>query len=976
MSAPRSLVPRSVAARRLTLYYAGLALVAAVVVVAVISLGSGREPAPPIAGGYDVSGAGRVCLGRAFDITQSGQFVAIDPGTSGAAGKLRLREARLTGRVSCRGGGDAALVATLGERELVGRAGGAPFRAELRRDPPPPGAQKPRPPASVEGEYALSPRSDCLGGSLAIGEGKRAAVTAGERTVGSVVYRNGTVAGRVTCSDGHPAALGGAAVGRRLDLAVAGQRVTGTKQREFGHLLAAFFIAIAVVMICARLAGTVAARIGQPRVMGEVAAGILLGPTLLGAIAPEVEATLFPSDVIPLIGVAANLGLIFYMFLVGLELDVSQLRGRVGQALAISNTGVVIPMAAGMLVALPVFELLAPDTTFLAFALFMGVAMSITAFPVLARILVERRMLRQPVGALALASAAIDDVTAWFLIALATAVAVAGSFGGVVRTVALAAVFCVVMGLLVRRLLSRVAIAYDEAGRVPVTWITAIFAGILVAAFTTEVIGIALIFGAFVMGAIMPRHAGLTEDVTHRIEDFVVLLLLPLFFTYTGLRTDVLLLDRPGLLVLTLVLFVVAVACKFGGTLLAARVTAMPWRESAVIGALMNTRGLTELIVLNLALEKGVISQALFAALVIMALATTFMTGPLLRVLDPDRTYSAPVEDELDEARRRSEVDIPVPIPERAILVAPRSPAALGALVAVAAPLARSMPPRELILTEILEPSRGGAVRGALQTENVRVAAADADVQRARSELVAEGIAARAVSFISAERGGDLARLARREEVDLILLDGRRPLLGGSIPRGDVGEVLADAPCDVAVLVSRETEVVALAGGPVTVAFGGAEHDWAALELGGWLAAATGTPLRLVGAGDEGSGRDAGRLLADASLLVQTFTGVAAETRLIVPGREGVLEAAEGSSLLVLGLSQRWREEGLGETREAIVREARWPTLFVRRGQRPGALAPRDSMTRFEWSVAAGAPPVAPVAAGHAPHAGSPSGVS
>jgi Kef-type K+ transport system membrane component KefB len=965
MSGRRAAAATGVARRRLALYYAGLAIVTAVVVATVIGLGAGREAAAPIAGGYDVSGPGRVCLGRAFDVTQSGQFVAIDGATSGAAGKLRLRDKRLTGAVLCVRGADATLVATVGERKLVGRAGDAPFRAELRRDPPPPGAQKPRPPASVHGEYAISPRSDCLGGSLEIGEGDRAPVVVGGGTVGSVVYRNGAIAGRVTCSNGRAARLAGTAVSRRLDLTIARERVTATKQREFGRLLAAFFIAVAVVMICARLAGTLIAKIGQPRVMGEVAAGILLGPTLVGAIAPDLEATLFPPDVIPLIGVAANLGLIFYMFLVGLELDVSQLRGRVGQALAISNTGVVIPMAAGMLVALPVFELVAPDTSFLPFALFMGVAMSITAFPVLARILVERRMLRRPVGALALAAAAIDDVTAWFLIALATAVAVAGSFAGVVRTVALAAGFCVVMGLLVRRLLARVAVAYDEAGRVPVTWITAIFAGILVAAFTTEVIGIALIFGAFVMGAIMPRHAGLTEDVTHRMEDFVVLLLLPLFFAYTGLRTNVLLLDRPSLVVLTLVLFVVAVACKFGGTLLAARVTAMSWRESAVIGALMNTRGLTELIVLNLALEKGVISQALFAALVIMALATTFMTGPLLRVLDPDGTYSAPVEQELDEARRRSELDVPVPIPDRAILLAPRSAGALGALISVAAPLARSVPPRELILTEILEPSRGGAFRGALQTENRRLADADAHVQRARAGLLEDGIAARAVSFISAERGRDLRRLAEREDVDLILLDGRRPLLGGSIPRGDVGEVLMDAPCDVAVLVSRESDAVALDRGAVTVAFGGAEHDWAALELGGWLAAATGAPLRLVGAGGDGQGRDAGRLLADASLLLQTFTGVAAETRLIPPGRDGVLEAGVGSSLLVLGLSQRWRAEGLGETREAIVREARWPTLFVRRGERAGALAPRDSITQFGWSIAAGGPPApVPVAPG------------
>ncbi len=191
--------------------------------------------------------------------------------------------------------------------------------------------------------------------------------------------------------------------------------------------------------------------------MGEVTAGILLGPTLFGKLAPDLQSTLFPSDVIPFIGVAANLGLIFYMFLVGLELDFSQLRGRLAQAVAISNTGVLIPMVAGLLVALPVYRLVGPDANFVGFALFMGVSMSITAFPVLARILVERRMHKRPVGALALASAAIDDVTAWFLIALATAVA--GSAVGALQTVGLAVAFTAAMFLLTRRVLARGSVA-------------------------------------------------------------------------------------------------------------------------------------------------------------------------------------------------------------------------------------------------------------------------------------------------------------------------------------------------------------------------------------------------------------------------------------------------------------------------------------------------------------------------------------
>ena len=585
----------------------------------------------------------------------------------------------------------------------------------------------------------------------------------------------------------------------------------------------------------------------------------------------------------------------------------------------------------------------------------MGVAMSITAFPVLARILVERRMLKRPVGALTLTCAAIDDVTAWFLIALATAVATAGTGGEVAQTIGLAVAFCLVMALLARPLLGRVSKAYDEAGRVPGAWLAAIFAGVLLSAFVTEEIGIAVIFGGFVAGMIMPRHAGLTEDVTRRIEDFVVVLLLPMFFAYTGLKTNVGLLDRPVLWWITGLLILVAIVGKFVGAAIAARLTGFDWRASAVIGTLMNTRGLTELIVLNLALEKGVISDALFAALVLMALVTTFMAGPLLKLFDPDNSYGAPLEEELEDARAVSMAEFPdLVVPDRSILVAVQNEAELDQLRALAEPLARSEPPRELILARLLRPTRGASARGALQTENMRLREATDEVTRVRLELIERGVAARAVAFSSADPGADLNRLARDEKVDLLLLDGRRPLLGDAVPRGEVGSVLRDADCDVAVLVSREGSPIEL--GPeraVVVPFGGAEHDWAALELSAWIASASGAPLKMLGAAGETEERArVSRLLGDAGLLVQQYAGVSAAPLVAEPGREGVLAAAEGAGLLVVGLSERWRAEGLGPTRSEIARDAPAPTVFVRRGRRPGALAPHTDVTRFTWSSA------------------------
>jgi Kef-type K+ transport system membrane component KefB len=938
--------------RKLLIFYPTLAVIAAVVVSIAVSAGQGVDPQKSIAGGYDATGA-LACLGPRVDVKQSGKFVSFTNTLGTLGGSLEVDKGHLTGDVKCIKGGDQPIDARAVNGNLVGTVAGQRVNLVLKRDPPPAGTPKPFIPHQIKGEYKLAPRSDCLGGLIDIGGGSNPSVEAGGTELGHLTYSKGTIGGAVTCKRGGTAKVLGTAQDRQLTLTVGPQALVATKQREVEKTFAAFFIAVAIVMLAARFLGVLFARLGQPRVMGEVTAGILLGPTLLGKVAPAVEATIFPTDITPYIAVAANLGLIFYMFLVGLELDPAQLKGRVTRAAVISNGSVTFAMLLGISVAVPIYGLVGPDKPFVGFALFMGVTMSITAFPVLARILVERRMVKRPLGATALACAAMDDVTAWFLIALATAVAVGGGGGGVLVKIGLVVLFAIFMFTVIRRLLLRASTAFDEAGRVPAGWIVAIFAGVLASAFITEAIGIAIIFGAFIMGAVMPRHAGLTEDVTHRIEDFVVTLLLPLFFAATGLRTNLFLLDRPALWLLTIALIAVAMTGKLVGATLLARFSGLPWRESAVIGTLMNTRGLTELIVLNLALEKGVISEALFASLVIMALFTTFLTGPLLKRLDPKNTFGAPVEEELVEAREQSRASFPdLPVPERSILVAPQSDATVTQLLSLAEPLARSEPPRELIVARLVRPPRGADIRGGLQTEEKLLRDAKDHVTIAQFELAEKGVAARAVAFGSAQAGVDIAQLAQSEEVDLLLIDGRRPLLGEGVPRGDVGDVLRQAECDVAVLVAREGErVVPSAERGVLVPFGGAEHDWAALELGAWIAAATGAPLRMLGAaGQTDDQKKATRLIGDASMLVQQYAGISAEPVMASPGREGIIEAAEGSGLLVLGLSERWKEEGLGATRSEIAKSAPAPTLFVRRGLRPGALAPRGDVTRFTWS--------------------------
>jgi Kef-type K+ transport system membrane component KefB len=821
------------------------------------------------------------------------------------------------------------------------------------------GSQR-RPAPAIAGVYRLDGDSPCLGDRdqrLRLEQSGQFVELRGPGAVeAGLRLRGGRLDGSVACRDGGDARLSLQADGTTLRGAVDGVVVEATRleqaeveataaarppgtEETFGQLM----LAVAAVILAARAMGAAAARLGQPQVMGEVLAGILLGPTLLATVAPRLTELLFPAFVVPLIRAAAWIGLAFYMFLVGLELDPKLLRERFEQAALISHASIAVPLGLGIAVALPLYELVAPDTSFVSFALFMGVAMSITAFPVLARILVERRMLRHPIGAMTMAAAAVDDVTAWGLLALASAVAGSGSALAVVRIVALAVAFSALMVLVGRPLLARVSRAYDEAGHVPGGWIAAIFVGVLLSSFASQRIGIAAIFGAFVMGLIMPRRADLTHDITRRVEDFVVTVLLPLYFVVTGLRVEVGLLDSPELWLLTLVLLLVAIAGKWVGAMAAARLTGFSLRESSAIAALMNTRGLTELIVLNIGLELGVITPALFTSMVIVALVTTFMTGPALRLIDPHRRLSVRPEEELQAAAEAA-------APDKAILVAPQDGKNLDSLLALAEPLARSEPRRELILARLLVSSRIATGLAADDHELARVAA---DLHRRRAQLVAGGLAVRAIAFTSADTAEDLLRLASEQEVDLILLDGRRPLLGEGVPRGPVGEVLLRAPCDVAVLVEPEAgrRQRVTPDHPVLVPFGGAEHDWAALELGAWIASSAGAPLRLLGAAADHDGRrDASRLLANASLVLQQLAGIAAEPLLIEPGREGVLHAAEGAGLLVIGLSERWRDEGLGPVRSQIARTAPAPTLFVRRGSRQSALAPRDDLTRFTWS--------------------------
>jgi len=419
------------------------------------------------------------------------------------------------------------------------------------------------------------------------------------------------------------------ACGEQLPPPVAAPRTTAPGMRVSPDALFHVLLALAAVIILARLTTLVLRRFHQPPVIGETLAGIMLGPSLLGRVSPEVAQFLFPADIVPLIGVVSQIGIILYMFLVGLRLDIGQLRARTRVSLAVSHAGIVLPMVLGAALALWLYpQFSSSDVSFTSFALFIAVAMSVTAFPVLARILSDRGMTTTELGSIALACAAVNDVMAWCLLAFLIGI-VRAAPGDALTTLALTAGFIVVMVFAVRPAARLLRLARDERGELTQGMFLLACVGMLISALATERIGIHALFGAFLWGTLIPRDSALAEDVAKRLEDVVVVLLLPSFFAFTGMRTEIGLISGYQLLACGVIIAVASVG-KFGGSVLAALATGMPRRPAMALGILMNTRGLMELIVLNVGLELGVLSPTLFTLLVIMAVVTTVATTPVL----------------------------------------------------------------------------------------------------------------------------------------------------------------------------------------------------------------------------------------------------------------------------------------------------------------------------------------------------------
>ncbi len=403
--------------------------------------------------------------------------------------------------------------------------------------------------------------------------------------------------------------------------------------------LSLLLVQLIVVVLSARAFGRLFVRFGQPAVIGEMLAGIALGPSLLGALAPGLFGFVFPPTSMGALSILSQVGVILFMFVVGMELDVKHLRNKADATILVSHIGIVFPYSLGVAASYFIYGAFASgNTSFLAFALFMGISMSITAFPVLARILDERGLTGTYLGSTAITCAAVNDVSAWSILAFLVAIVKAGGAGESMLTVLLALVLVALMIIVVRPLLNRWVTASPHVAANPSRGVVV---GILILVFSsalvTEVIGIHALFGAFVAGIAMPAEPRFRLHLRERLENFSSAFLLPLFFAFTGLRTQIGLLDDWAGWAVCFGLIALATLGKLGGTMIAARFTGMDWIDSFRLGALMNTRGLVELIVLNIGLDLRILSPRIFAMLVLMALVTTCMTGPLLSLADAFR---------------------------------------------------------------------------------------------------------------------------------------------------------------------------------------------------------------------------------------------------------------------------------------------------------------------------------------------------
>ncbi|WP_017721518.1 cation:proton antiporter [Kamptonema formosum] len=706
------------------------------------------------------------------------------------------------------------------------------------------------------------------------------------------------------------------------------------------HAVVLVLIEVLTVIGLSRLVGLGFRWLKQPLVIGEIVAGIMLGPSLLGWIAPELSAFLFPAETVPFLNVLSQVGLIFFMFLIGLELDPKYLKGNLKVAILTSNVSILVPFSLASVLALLLYPLVSNSSvSFTAFAMFLGAAMSITAFPVLARIITENNLQGTRLGTLALTCAAVDDVTAWCLLAVAIAVTRTNSMAGALPTIVESVLYIVLMLTAGRWLLNRLSAHYNRTGKLSQLLLAWIYMGVVASALITEWIGIHLIFGAFLLGAAMPKNPGLVRDLAQKTEDFVLIFLLPVFFAYSGLRTEIGLLNRPELWLLCASVLTVAIAGKYVGTYFAARVCGIESREASALGWLMNTRGLTELIVLNIGLSLGVISPLLFTMLVIMALVTTFMTSPLLEWTYPKeliRLDSAVPVPPSEPVAGSAPVPQELEMPAYRILVPVANPSTQKGLLQLAVAIAgTASQPAAVDLLSLIELQEDYLFESTpLEAERL------IQERRERLEELTQSLeppenraGVRSIVRICSDVARETAEIAKIDRADLILLGWHRPAFSNNRLGGRVGQVLTTAAADVAVFVDRGRE----RSDSLLVPYSANIHDDMALELALRLLV-NDSNRRLAVLRAAAPGMPASEFSNEFRALMEQLPDTVSD-RIEFPVLEApepiqaVVEASKSADLTLAGTSRAWgiERQTLGRYTDELAIECHSSLLICRR---------------------------------------------
>lgn len=536
-----------------------------------------------------------------------------------------------------------------------------------------------------------------------------------------------------------------------------------TLQNNIGHPLAILLAQIITIILVSRLFGWFCKKIGQPTVIGEIAAGILLGPSLIGMYYPAFNDFLFPEQSLGNLQFLSQIGLILFMFIVGMELDIKSLKTKARDAVVISSTSIIIPFALGMGLAYFIYHSFAPTgVKFSSFGMFIGIALSITAFPVLARIVQERGIHKTRLGAMIITAAAVDDISAWSLLAAVIAIVKAGSFISSLYIIVLAVVYVLLMIKVVRPFLKRVGDLHSTRGNLDKSVFAIFILTLIFSAWATEIIGIHALFGAFMAGVIMPNNAKFKYILIEKIEYIALVLLLPLFFVYTGLRTEIGLLNELYLWQITGLIIMVAIAGKFWGSALAAKLVGQNWKDSLTIGALMNTRGLVELVVLNIGYDLGVITPKIFTMFVIMALVTTVLTGPTLDIINwAFRSKSVEIIKKIS------------PVSNYKILVSFGRPESGKSLVRLANSLIKELNGNASITAMHLIPSTNSQHYDLEEYENLSFAPIVEESKNINKKI-------KTLFKVSADIYSDITDVANKGEYDLLLIGIGQSIFDGS----------------------------------------------------------------------------------------------------------------------------------------------------------------------------------------------------